>query len=297
MVEFAAMKRAIVFLLMLTASSAAAQKQPIAADSCFASIPASAFKRVPVFLEATQQDSASRAILPNADFFTQAVAFRIRELLGAKDSKLVEADSAINWGTLWGEVVVTVKKDAPIAWSVQAWSGRADSSERSSLRVLKRAIADVVTNGESVILPDGMGDSASFGMSFVHPRVTKEGKIIPVNARQAIPVFTLLVPWDKSVELTKFPSIAYPEISRSFGAIGSVRLAFLVDKSGRPDAENAKEVWPQDKPRLTGQTLRAYEAFVRAVKRDLPTARFSPAVIGGCVVNQMVEQSFNFTIP
>jgi hypothetical protein len=101
---------------------------------------------VPVFLEATQHDSASRAILPNADFFTQAVACRIRELLGAKDSKLVEADSAINWGTLWGEVVVTVKKDAPLRWNVKAWSGRADSTERSSLRVLKKAIADVVAN-------------------------------------------------------------------------------------------------------------------------------------------------------
>jgi hypothetical protein len=252
---------------------------------------------VPVFLEATQQDSASRAILANADFFTQAVAFRIRELLGAKDSKLVEADSAINWGTLWGEVVVTVKKDAPLTWSVKAWSRRADSTERSSLRVLKKAIADVVANGETVVLSDGMGDSATFGMSFVNPRVTKEGKIIPVKARQAVPVFTLLVPWEKSVELTKFPDVKYPEISRSLGAIGSVRLAFLVDKSGRADAENAKEIWPADKARPTGSTLQAYEAFVRAVRRDLPTARFSPAVIGGCVVKQMVEQTFEFRIP
>ncbi|HEU4880567.1 MAG TPA: hypothetical protein VFT21_14015, partial [Gemmatimonadaceae bacterium] len=110
------MKRAVVFLLMATASSAAAQRQPIAADSCLSSIPASAFKRVPVFLEATQQDSASRAILPNADFFTQAVAFRIRELLGASDAKLIEADSAIDWRTLWGEVVVSVKKGAPLTW-------------------------------------------------------------------------------------------------------------------------------------------------------------------------------------
>jgi hypothetical protein len=198
---------------------------------------------------------------------------------------------------LWGEVVVTVKKDAPPTWSVKAWSGRADSSERSSLRILRRAIADVIANGESVMLPDGIGDSATFGMSFVNPRVTKEGKIIPVKVRQPVPVFSLLVPWDKAVELTRFPDIKYPEISRSFGAIGSVRLAFLVDKAGRPDAENAKEIWPPDKPRLTGRTLLAYEAFLRAVKRDLPSGRFSPAVIGGCVVDQMVEQTFEFKIP
>jgi hypothetical protein len=291
------MKRIIVFLAAVTVSPLSAQKQPIAPDACFSTIPSSAFKRVPVFLEATQQDSTSRAVLPNADFFTQAVAFRIRELLGATDSKLVEADSAIDWGTLWGEVVVTVKKDAPLAWTVKAWSGRADSSERSSLRILRKAIADVVANGESVMLPDGIGDSATFGMAFVNPRVTKEGKLIPIKARQPVPVFSLLVPWDKSVELTKFPNISYPEISQSFGAIGTVRLAFLVDKSGRADAENAKEIWSPDKPRLTGRTLLAYEAFLRAVKRDLPTARFSPAVNGGCVVNQMVEQTFEFRIP
>jgi hypothetical protein len=297
MVEFAAMKRASIFFLLLTASSAAAQKQPIAPDSCLYTIPSSAFKRVPVFLEATKQDSASRAILPSADFFTQAVAFRIRELLGAKDSKLVEADSAINWSTLWGEVVVAVKKDAPITWSVKEWSGRADSSERSSLRILRRAIADVVANGETVVLPDGLGDSATFGMSFVNPRVTKEGKVIPVKARQAVPVFTLLIPWDKSVELTKFPDVKYPEISRSLGAIGSVQLAFFVDKSGRADVSSIKELWPSDRKRPSGEALLAYEAFLRAVKRDLPSARFSPAVIGGCVMKQMVNQTFEFKIP
>lgn len=291
------MKRAIVFLLMVTASPAAAQRQPIAADSCLSSIPASAFKRVPVFLEATQQDSASRAILPNADFFTQAVAFRIRELLGASDAKLIEADSAIDWRTLWGEVVVSVKKNAPLTWSVKEWSGRADSSERSSLRVLKKAIADVVANGESVIVPDGMGDSVTFGMSYVNPRVTKEGKIIPVKARQAVPVFTLLVPWDKSVELITGPNIRYPEISRSLGAFGSVQLAFMVDKSGRADVSSVKELWTPDRRRPTGEALLAYEAFLRAVKRDLPSARFSPAVIGGCVMSQMVNQTFDFKIP
>ncbi|HEU4879757.1 MAG TPA: hypothetical protein VFT21_09900, partial [Gemmatimonadaceae bacterium] len=126
---------------------------------------------------------------------------------------------------------------------------------------------------------------------------TREGKIIPVKARQAVPVFTLLVPWDKSVEVTTGPNIRYPERSRSLGAIGSVRLAFVVDKLGRADMSTVKELWPPGMKRPTGELLLAYEAFLRAVKRDLPSARFSPAVIGGCVMSQMVSQTFDFKIP
>jgi hypothetical protein len=291
------MKRAFILALSVgLASPAAAQKQPIAPDSCLYTIASNAFKRVPVFLEATQQDGASRAILPSADFFTQSVAFRIRELLGVGNSKLAEADSVVDWKTLWGEVVVTVRRDAAPTWSVKEWSGRADTSRHSSLRILQNALKGVIGSGEFVAIPDGIGDSASFGMSFVNPRVTKEGKLIPVKARQAVPVFSLLVPWDKSVELTKSPNIHYPEIARSLRGIGAVRLAFMVDKSGRADIETVKEVWPADKTRPKGEALLAYEAFLRAVKRDLPSARFSPAIIGGCVMNQMVQQTFEFEL-
>jgi hypothetical protein len=289
------MKRAFILVLLVgIALPAAAQKQPIATDSCLYTIPSNAFKRVPVFLEATLQDSSSRAILPAADLFAQSVAFRMRELLAAADSKLPDADSTVGWQTLWGEAIVTARPGAVVTWRIPDWSARADTMPRSSLRLLQTAMKDVVVNGESIVLPDGSQAPVSFGLSFVHPRVTRDGKIIPVKARQAIPVFTLLVPWEKSVELTKSPDILYPDVLRSLSMIGSVRLAFAVDKSGRVDMDTVKEVWPSEYARPKSEFRSGYEIFTRAVKRALPSARFSPAIIGGCVMKQMVEQTFDF---
>ena len=292
------MKLALAFLItLLPAVPVEAQKQPIEPDSCLYRIPANAFKRVPVFLEATA-DSASRAILPGADLFAQSVAFRLRALLGGSESKLAEADSTIDWSRLWGEVVVTLHKDGAPTWAIPEWSSRDSDHPRSALRFLRNAIQDVVASGETVSFPDGFsGDSITFGLSLVHPRVMKDLKVIPVKGRQPVPVFTMAVAWEKSVELTKFPHIVYPEVSRSLGAIGNVQISFAVNKQGRADMETVKEVWPATLRRPTGELRNAYDAFLRAVIRGLPSARFSPAVIGGCVMNQKVVQTFDFKIP
>jgi len=291
-------KFALAFLVtLLLAVPVAAQKQPIEPDSCLYRIPASAFKRVPVFLEATA-DSASRAILPGADLFAQSVAFRLRALLGGNESKLAEADSTIDWNRMWGEVRVTLHKNDAPTWVIPDWSSSDSDHARSALTFLQKAIQDVVASGETVAIPDGsLGDSITFGLSLVHPRVMKDLKLIPVKGRQPIPVFTMAVAWEKSVELTKFPHIVYPEFSRSLGAIGNVMLSFAVDKQGRADMETVKEMWPPAAKRLTGDLRQAYDAFLRAVIRGLPSARFSPAVIGGCVMNQKVIQTFHFKIP
>jgi len=292
------MKRLLMVLIFsLPALPAAAQKQPIEVDSCLYRIPASAFKRVPVFLEATA-DSASRAILPGADLFAQSVAFKVREFVGGSESKLTEADTVIDWSRMWGEVIVTVHRDRPLAWRAPEWSSRADTLPRSAVRMVKRAIEAVVAGGEGVTLPEGVsGDSLTFGLSLVYPRVTKEGQVIPIKARQPVPVFTMAVAWEKSVEVTRNPRIVYPEISRSMGAIGNVRLAFAVTRQGEADMTTVKELWPPALKRPTGELRNAYDAFLRSVIRALPTAKFSPAVIGGCVMNQMVEQTFSFKFP
>lgn len=290
------MKRSLIVLIFsLLAVPAAAQKQPMELDSCLYTIPASAFKRVPVFLEATA-DPQSVAVLPGADLFAQSVAFRLRELMGGNESKLADADSLVDWNRMWGEILVTVHREEPLTWSVAEWSTRAASPPvRSSLGMLKAAINDVVASGETVTMPEGFaGDWVTFGLSLVHPRVTKDGKLIPVKGRQPVPVFTIAVPWEKSVELTRNPNIVYPELSRLMNSIGNVRLAFAVNKEGRVDVATIKELWPPTLKRPTGDLRNAYEAFLRSVIRDLPTARFSPAVIGGCVVKQMVEQTFEF---
>lgn len=275
---------------------AGAQKQPLEADSCVYRIPAKAFKRVPVLLQATA-DSASSAILQGADFFAQSVAFKLRDLAGGSDTQLADADSVIWWGSLSGEVRVTAHRAGSLTWKVPEWASGADTLRRSALAALRDAIEQVSSSGETVMIPEGFaGDSVSFGLSLIHPTVTKEGKIVPVRARQPIPVFTIGVPWEEPVEPSRNADVKYPELSRSLSSIGNVQLAFAVDRNGRVDTATVKEIWPANLERPTGSMLRSYEAFLAAVKRALPSARFSPATIGGCPTKQMVSQTFEFLL-
>jgi hypothetical protein len=284
-------------LLLFVATNAESQKQPVELDSCIHRIPSSSLKRVPVFLQATA-DSAERLVLPSADFLAQDVAFKIREVLGATGPQLAEGDSAVDWSRLWGEVIVTLHRDAKPTWKVPDWSMRADTIARSSISLLVRAIKAVVDEGELIPYPDGVpGDSISFSLSLVNPTVTEKGKILPVVARQPIPVFSIAIAWERSAEVIKPPPVSYPEYSRSIRAIGGVRLTYVVNKSGRVEPETIKEAWPAGVAKPQGQLLLAYEAFLRAVQRGVPSAKFSPAMVGGCPVRQVVQQYFDFRIP
>lgn len=286
----------IAFLLLpalLFAAPVAAQKQPIELDACLYKIPASAFKRVPVLLEATA-DSTSRSILPAADLFAQSVAFKMRELAGGTDAALPEADAAIWWATLWGEVLVSVRRNGPVTWRVPDWSLGADTIPRSALSILRKSIEAVVATGESIVMPEGAGDSAVFGLSLVHPLIMKGGKVIPVKARQATPVFTISMPWEQPAEVLKLPDLEYSTFAYRTGATATVRLSFMVDKAGRPDPASVKEVFLPGEKRPVGEDRIYADTFIRIVKRALPTAKFAPAVIGGCELNQVVQQVFDF---
>ena len=278
---------------MMLGVPAGAQKQPIAMDPCLYRIPASAFKRVPVFLEATA-DSASRSILPAADLFAQSVAFKLREMTGGTDAALAEADSTILWATLWGEVVVTARRNGPVTWRIPDWSVGADTIPRSALVLLRKSIEAVVGSGESIVLPEGRADSAVFGLSLVHPLVMKGGKVIPVKARQPTPVFTMAVPWEQQAEMLRMPNLEYSQFAVERGATGAVRLSFVVDKNGRADPKTVKEVFLPGEKRPVGEDRIYANGFIQIVRRGLPSAKFAPAVIGGCQLNQVVQQVFDF---
>jgi hypothetical protein len=115
-----------------------------------------------------------------------------------------------------------------------------------------------------------------------------------VKARRPMPLFMVEVPWEKPVELLKVPRIHYPEVLQSLRVTGGVQLEFVVDENGKVTPGSVAEVWPDDPPKLDRFQMEAYRSFLRAVQRGLPSAEFSPAIIGGCAVRQKVRQVFNF---
>ena len=85
--------------------------------------------------------------------------------------------------------------------------------------------------------------------------------------------------------LSDSPKPKYPSVLESSGIAGEVQAQFVVSMSGKADMDSFKVLKSTN------------ELFTQAVKNVLPRMRFSPAMIGGKPVNQLVQQSFQFAVP
>ncbi len=85
--------------------------------------------------------------------------------------------------------------------------------------------------------------------------------------------------------LAESPKPKYPSVLESSGIAGEVQAQFVVSSAGRADMDSFKVLKSTN------------ELFTQAVKNVLPRMRFSPAMIGGKAVNQLVQQSFQFAVP
>jgi protein TonB len=85
--------------------------------------------------------------------------------------------------------------------------------------------------------------------------------------------------------LPESPRPKYPSVLESSGIAGEVQAQFVVNTQGKADMDQFKVLKSTN------------ELFTQAVKNVLPRMRFSPAMIGGKPVNQLVQQSFQFAVP
>jgi periplasmic protein TonB len=85
--------------------------------------------------------------------------------------------------------------------------------------------------------------------------------------------------------LSDSPKPKYPSVLESSGIAGEVQAQFVVRMDGKADMDSFKVLKTSN------------ELFTQAVKNVLPRMHFSPAMIGGKPVNQLVQQSFQFAVP
>ena len=77
----------------------------------------------------------------------------------------------------------------------------------------------------------------------------------------------------------------YPDSLLRAGIEGRVLVEFVVDSSGQPEMDTFGEVLSTD------------VRFTDAVRRAVSQARFTPAVVGGRKVRQLVQLPFRFVVP
>jgi len=259
--------------------------QSLSSNACIAKLPEGAFARVPVLIDATPEVVAAVKILPAADVLAQSVGERIRKSLGgSEDGQLPTADSAVKWWELGGSVVVVTHRDGTFTWrqDTTALTGFMATGE---LHRISDALGEAVLAGDRISWPDSaQEDSAAFRLAYAFPVMGPDRKLQPLKVRVANPIFTIQMPWFKPAQMSRPPQLHFPT-SMPNGTGYGIMLDFVVDSTGRVDPTTIREyVPPEFKP--AANELEFHRAFVESVIHDLPSAQFSPASVGGCVISQ-----------
>jgi hypothetical protein len=282
---------------MAGATADIAEAQPRSSRAaCLDSIPLSAMKRVPVYAaaEIADADPVPPVAVASMDLLTQAVAEQARALLGAGAGQLPPGEPSITWRQLDHQLFVVVRRDGQVTSRVQPPVWVSDQSlGDSGARHLGRALDAARAKGEAFFWDDALKrDSITWLVRLEPATLGEDGQVTSPALRAGFPVFSVLIPPSRPADVerirTNFPMV------RIRGFSGTVRLQFVIDTAGRAVSSTIRGVWPPNEARLVGPPRFAYDSVVRVMQLSLEDARFAPARIGRCVVNQLVQQAFTY---
>jgi hypothetical protein len=203
----------------------------------------------------------------------------------------------MGWRVLDGDVLVVARRNGTVSARVipprdtsETW--RSDAGAR----FVARAVDTAWVRGERLFFPDSLPvDSASWLLQLKPAIVNENGEFTPPRMRMGIPVFSVLAPTERQVSVERV-RVAYPPRLRSAGFVGHVLMEFVVDTAGHVDGATIRDRYPAGQRPLSSVEQQVYEEFIRSIRDGLGRAQYRPAKIGGCLVRQMVQQPFTFSL-
>jgi hypothetical protein len=244
------------------------------------------------YIHADFDGSPDTSFTQMADIFAQSVAQHARILLHQHGDTLPTAEPLLTWRNIISRtpLYVTVFHDTrPARYQLR------DYPDSSVAALLLRAAHAADNAGESTFWPGGeTGDSLMFVLEL---QLTAPGQIRLTDVRRVgFPAFSVMFPPRDTVARTHGPAPVYPSDALAAGVMGMVNLRFTVDSTGNTLDSTIKEIPPVAESLPTGERIVYYNEFLHAATQWLASARFTPARIGGCPVQQTVEHPFKFTI-
>ena len=246
-----------------------------------------------VYLRASIADSDRSALTAQTDLMAQQLAESMRASMGASPDSLADGDKTVGVGSVPTVLIVIARPDGSVQRRASSMTG-----DTTAAAILLRAFDTARANGDALLVwPDGYGaDSIIVRLELLSLPVKHEGSLmVQYGAHPAFGVFRLSV-------LTFVPALAkpnnpdpvYPFVDQLHRVGGTLMLQFVVDTNGRAEPETMHDVWPPNRPKLTGDLLRYYERFVEASERAVATWKFSPAHMGSCLVKQIVQMPIRY---
>jgi len=274
----------------------AAPGEPAAIDaeggSCLTTLPDSLLTvRDTVFLHSFLVDTTARALLPEADLLAQRTAHRLRLLLGGRLDSLPSGAPAVTWRTvIGGNLEIRARRDGNATWQELPPRPIPDTV---LTRLLARAVDSVVRHREMITWTvEAARDSVEMRLALAHTAEPAYARAIGAG----FPVFALRRPVSTRALVVSLPRVRYPTGLHTPGAEDRVTLQVTIDTLGAPEPASIHELWPEDRPRLAGDTPADHLLFGDAGYEALIRTRFLPARIGGCPVRATQNATFTFTV-
>lgn len=113
--------------------------------------------------------------------------------------------------------------------------------------------------------------------------IQQQPALVPFVATPSRPAYFEFQVEKQATPLPGSPQPPYPSMLRSANVAGEVLAQFVVDTSGMVELDTFKVL------------KSSHDLFTQAVRQTLPQMRYSPAVVGGRKVRQLVQTPFVFT--
>lgn len=287
-------KRLAAILLLLCPAPLSAQIDrklaELLSSPCLDHMPASVFKRVVVYAYVDLQDSVSASFAMSADNFLQEVVNKTQRQLGISGDRLPFGEPDVNWRGVDVSLHLVAYRDGRIV----VLHRDSISVVATAASLVARALDSMSTIGQLEWSDDATRDSVRFDIAFVRPVLDSAGHVeMPPHRRAAVPVFSVLAPWEQNVETRSGQAPpAYPAGARLQGYEGTVLLTFLVDSTGHAVMSTVHDLWPKEKPRWSARDSSAYRSFLKETMQAIGRLEFVPARIGGCPVREFVQMPF-----
>lgn len=222
----------------------------------------------------------------------QNVAERLRSRLGETEESLRIAES-LNERSVPAQLIVTVHEDGNVTRT-----GVSETGDTTAIPLLREAFDEARARGGAMLLvPDSYSTRSVVVRLALEPGTfASSGALEPPSfPRSQFRVFLLPYPtMSPALPKKDNPSPRYPPRAELHDATGYLILRFIVDSSGSPEPSSIHDLWPTDKPRLTGDLGRYYDNFVQSVTETVRLWKFIPARVGACHVRQVVTMPIEF---
>jgi hypothetical protein len=282
-------------LVLSTVADAQAPNAP--ARTCLASIPPEKLTRVLVSASLTMTDSARFAVPATAANMLQSLVDRVEVASGATPGVIPQGEPGIPWDSIGRGLLVTWHRDGKLGWRLEEEPDPAEPRGARAALLIAKALDDAQAAGEIVMAwpKEFTGDSVEMRIGFVRPEINEKGKLRPIEAKVAVPMFSVAAPREKNVRIRKWPPQHYPQRLLDLRVEGKVMMRFVVDTTGHADILTIRDVSPVHSWEMNPAFSDYHREFVATAREMIMQARYSPAEAEGCKMRQVVEQPFTWS--